>query len=1155
MSNIQVTHDTNPNNARSESAIVINPNNPQQMVAASKRFNNIQTYDFTLATVYSTDGGNTWHDSAAFALPAGATVMTDPTLAWDDAGNVYSLGLAGNNPPTFNTIGMVNYKSIDGGQTWSAPNLIHTSAGDDKQWMAGDTNPASPFHGHVYAVWDDGSTMRFARTLDGGATWIGTGASTVSATSLTNDSFSPEINVASNGDIYIVWLAGNSVKMLKSTDGGNSFIPTAFPATGITLLESGLPSVHGWHVFSGANFRVVTTPTACVLWQTVVVAWDDFREGTSRVYYNFSTNGGTSWNAGPSGQPLLTGSIPANMQHFFPQMIADPNGVIGCSFYELGPKPTNLLIDVMMAQSFDGGASFNAYTVTDQPWNPTVDAPWAHHGDGTAIDASVTFIGDYFGIDASPRGFYPLWTDTRTGIQELFTAIVPEKKCMILMNRSTLGEDEIAARRTQPPNTPGGLPVPDAFRVIMDGFTASELGINNTGGNLPVLPVASPGNGLTIRADGNNSTSGSYGPEAQRFTFFFNLDFSGNRAFGFGGDTKMVMISMNIFHQVAAAELELIKQPNPFILHGDPSWLSIDLRVFVVRQGELKFGVPGVSGPSDAPRFIRDVMGAMTNMKYDSLSTREEQSKLYVQPVDEYGAPVYNFALAKVHYIGLIGASNVRMFFRMFQAQTTSAEFDPSTTYRRWPVNPAGQPIALPGIRGNEYATIPFFANDRVDSTTTSLVQQTDPANVKSIAAIGGPEVDTYFGCWLDINQPFKPSGFLVANRVLPMTVPASQVNGPFTDPSNPALTIQQSILRNLHQCLIAEIAFDLVSIPIGKNPSNWDKLAQRNIAWSDVGSVQGVTTFEIKPTMLTLPAGAVADELMIDWGQLPKGCLASIYLPAVPADMILSMASRMYTFSKFTRIDTHTLQCPAEGITYLPIPPGTAVDFPGLLSIDMPGNLPPRQVYNVVVRQVTHASMRGKLLKGDGRSNKALATSAKTALFQYRKVSGAFQLTIPVHNKVELLLREERDLSVLRWIGESLPFHHRWYAVFQRYLKTIGDRVIVFGGNPSHIFPSPTGDGKQHPHPGHPGHPGVHEEMLDFTGKISRLLFDQFGDFDGFILRTKHSEQKFYSRETEVETFVARAWRERLRITVHVREEEPNHPMAFIVNEPPASF
>jgi hypothetical protein len=57
--------------------------------------------------------------------------------------------------------------------------------------------------------------------------------------------------------------------------------------------------------------------------------------------------------------------------------------------------------------------------LTDQPWDPKVDAPLA---DGIP---SITFIGDYFGLDASSFGFYPLFTSTVTGIQELWSAIVP----------------------------------------------------------------------------------------------------------------------------------------------------------------------------------------------------------------------------------------------------------------------------------------------------------------------------------------------------------------------------------------------------------------------------------------------------------------------------------------------------------------------------------------------------------------------------------------------------------------------------------------------------------------------------------------------------------------------------------------------------------
>jgi hypothetical protein len=190
--------------------------------------------------------------------------------------------------------------------------------------------------------------------------------------------------------------------------------------------------------------------------------------------------------------------------------------------------------------------------------------------------------------------------------------------------------------------------------------------------------------------------------------------------------------------------------------------------------------------------------------------------------------------------------------------------------------------------------TIPCFADSRIDSTKEGMDTQTDHYNVQTIKAHqDGSEVDTIFGCWLDINQPLKLDG-ITPNRVLPAELDTIFPDGPFTDSGNPPLSIQSAILTNLHQCLIAEIAFDPTPIPIGKDTSNWDKLAQRNIAWSDAGSAQAVTTFEIRPTSAGLPTGQTPDELMIDWGSFPTGSAAQIYLPAVKVADILAMASRM---------------------------------------------------------------------------------------------------------------------------------------------------------------------------------------------------------------------------------------------------------------------
>ncbi len=851
-----------------------------------------------------------------------------------------------------------------------------------------------------------------------------------------------------------------------------------------------------------------TLATACVSGQTVLVAWADFRQGVSRIFYSRSTDGAASWATPASGQPLLATSAAANLQQFDPQLVCGPNGVIGCALYEFGPKPSALLIDVVLAESFDGGTTFDDFIVTDQPWDPSVDAPWAHGVE------SIRFIGDYFDIAASQRGFYPLWTDTRTGFQDLFTAIVPQKKCVIVVNRSTLGQDEVDALR----HLPGGAVVTDAFRVVVDGFSAAELGVSGTSGS---LTVASPAGGMTIVPRGNISANLDYGPEVQRFTFLYDIDFgAADTAFGFLGATEFLTLHASAGPVSAQAQIELIKQPDPFILHGDPAWLSVDLRVFTARAGQSMFGVPGVVDAADASRFIRQLIDATTSAQFDSLSTGEDTSKLFVQPNDENGVPVFNFALAKVHYIGLIGAAQVRVFFRLFQAQSASLAFDfpPGADYRRATTNPDGQPIPLAGIHAFEYVTIPFFASPRIDSATNSMSEQTDGPNVRNIGAhADGSEVDTIFGCWLDINQPFA--------NVLPIIVPMNNPDGPFSGLGPPPAPIQLAILRSLHQCLIAEIAFDPVAIPLGATPGDWDKLAQRNLAWADVGSARAATTFEVRPTPAGLPAGQTPDELMIDWGTLPAGSSAFLYFSAVSSEDILSLARRMYTSNRLTRVDDHTLAIKTGGISYVPIPAGSTINFAGLLSVELPDNLVRGQVFNIAVRQITNASANIIFVKGKSEQPAS-----------WRQVLGAFQLTIPVGVKRLLLPREERDLSVLRWIAESIPANSRWSQVFPRYVEEIAGRVQAFGGDPTQILPSPTGDG------------GPHGRQVSYTGRVSGLIFDRFGEFEGFLLEADGHERKFFSRERKIEEIVVRAMREDRRITVVADRDDRERPITIIV-------
>ena len=447
--NIQVTHG-NTKQARSESAIAANPLNQKNLIAASKKFSNPATYRFSIGLRVSFDEGETWQDSTLPTLPEwgdftphnGQDVssgMTDPAVVFDSFGNAFYVGepiqYVGNGG--INTVGMYIYKSTDGGATWGQPLPLHVGdLSDDKSWIACDNNSNSPHFGNVYVVWGALAPLRFARSLDHGVTWKGVG-NAASGSQVTASAFGPEITVGTDGTIHIAWYndgegsstsLSTSIDYTRSTDGGATFEPEKEIVSGMTGLRGSLAEIDGWPVFPGANFRVITLATGAAFKHVFhnpkflynlncyIVAWSDFREGVARIYYRISTDSGASFSGPASGTPLVPpNSVASNLHHFHPQMIATGKGVIGCAYYEYGPKGGKNLIDVVLTASRDHGHSFpESVTVTSGPWDPKIDAPNSHG------DPKVTFIGEYFGLDADDIGFDVLWTDTRTGVQELF---------------------------------------------------------------------------------------------------------------------------------------------------------------------------------------------------------------------------------------------------------------------------------------------------------------------------------------------------------------------------------------------------------------------------------------------------------------------------------------------------------------------------------------------------------------------------------------------------------------------------------------------------------------------------------------------------------------------------------------------------------------
>jgi hypothetical protein len=429
---VRATFHNNLDQDRSESSITVNPTNSLNLIGASKLFSDPKKYKFTVAAIFSNDGGSSWQKSAPLKLLSGWEGLSDPALAFGPSGTAYIV----TEPLNFNYANdpdhdpniqtdilvthMVCYRSTDGGATWSDPIIIDENETKaerfDKPWVT-----AARTGGTVYATWGY-SNLQFARSTNGGTSWKGVGNKSINT--LLGGGAAPEINTDSNEFVHIVSHSQftDFISYLRSKDMGQTFDAEKKIAVGLKDIDSGIGG-GGFKHFPNASFRVVTLSTACCVpnQPRVAVAWADYREGVSRIYYDLSIDSGEHWTNG-SGRALLPSfSSSAKLHDFHPQLIATGAGVIGCAFYRY--YESSALIDVMFTASFDGGETFwPPVKLNDEPWNPAINAPWSHG------NSSTTFIGDYFGLDADEENFYVLWTNTKDGVQELYFNSVATSK-------------------------------------------------------------------------------------------------------------------------------------------------------------------------------------------------------------------------------------------------------------------------------------------------------------------------------------------------------------------------------------------------------------------------------------------------------------------------------------------------------------------------------------------------------------------------------------------------------------------------------------------------------------------------------------------------------------------------------------------------------
>jgi hypothetical protein len=745
------------------------------------------------------------------------------------------------------------------------------------------------------------------------------------------------------------------------------------------------------------------------------------------------------------------------------------------------------------------------------------------------------------------------------------------------VDKSTFGKDEIAdlISNASIPVALRGL-VQNAFWVVLEGFSIDAF--NALGITVPVPTGAFASlSGVHIQASPGGPVfedpSNTRAP--QRIRFSFDVKFTSTSAFPNVGDPPVLaeldatatVGGQPLTGATASTVFELFGGEDPYFTNIDPTgsntefYLSQDLRVFSIKAGDQPVaGAPAFTSDPYASiqsllHHLNTTSGFTAPSSTDPLNGLPGQSGYEtgdssVAPVDAGGHQLYNFAIARVRLRGsaLASAPKVRVFFRLFVAQSCDTDFAPTTTYKstlgtsgadnNHPIFPLASDAGLSDPNGNSLRTQPFFATGA--GGAGDYDGSNPDANVRDLQIPSGADaVWAYFGCFLDVY-----------------------------DASNNAT------FGGTHHCIVAEIAYDDAPIPATTpsgtvpSPANWDKLAQRNLQITLSENPKARAThvipqaFDLRPskTLAPLPGSPVnlPDELMIDWGRTPVGSTALIYWPGLQAADVVALASTRYATHLLTTADPHTLACTTtKGATYVPLPVGSGANLAGLFTIDLPATVREKQQFDIAVRRLTTRRSRfAKPTPVPVQGAPKLAVRARTPhpaepgatpvrtikvdaapaatqgeqriVAGWRQVAGAFQIRIPVTNRTVMLRPEENTLAVLRWRLEHMPRANRWYPVLERYVALVAARVDGLGGDSEQIKPSLQGFV-----PGHVKVPTPHRHHA-VVGKICAVAYDRFGDFIGFELETEDGRLRpFRAQEAEVAVIVRRAWQERYVVRV----------------------
>jgi hypothetical protein len=349
----------------------------------------------------------------------------NPVLAYDSAGNLYYAYMAFQVDVSGNPYNGAIYvsKSTDEGVTWAFYTRVSslgigTNPYNDRPWLAIDQS-----NNYIYVSWTLwygtgasclGSVIMFARSTNGGSSF----SSPIQLSSSPGTGYMErqwsKIAIGPSGKVYVTWrqlgipaISYRSIYMATSTSNGASFGSEAL--------------VLQYPAFDSADYQSDSTAPATCTWPQLVVG----PEGNLYIAWHFSvTSGNRDLNFIRSTDGGLTWSTPMTIasnsnDQFWPVLAVAPTGRIDMVWYDRRDDVNNQLINLYYTNSTDKGVTFdpNIVKVTTATSDTTV-LPNVGFG---------RYFGDYIDLaDTGDGAALAVWTDTRTGNQEVFISTISQ---------------------------------------------------------------------------------------------------------------------------------------------------------------------------------------------------------------------------------------------------------------------------------------------------------------------------------------------------------------------------------------------------------------------------------------------------------------------------------------------------------------------------------------------------------------------------------------------------------------------------------------------------------------------------------------------------------------------------------------------------------